>query len=72
MTVMDVTVKFLLSLAFLHLISFQIKKMNMKNITMRNGMMHEAKAFMINTEFPNISLLESARKQSNETMDSLV
>ena len=72
MTVIKVTVKFQHNLAFQSHIIFQIKNMNMKNNAIRNGIIHEAKVFIIKTEFPNISLLESARKQSKLTIESVV
>ena len=66
-----VTVIFLQSFVFLSQIAFQIKNTNMKNIAIKNGIMHEASVFIIKTEFPKNALLESARKQSNETIESV-
>jgi len=72
MVVIKQTTAFLLRLVFDLQISFQIANKNTKNKAIIKGNMQATNVFTIKIELRKISLLKSAKKQSNDMMVSVV
>jgi len=69
---MKQTTMFLLRLVFQHLIAFQIPNTPTKNSAIINGRIQATNVFTMKIEFAKNADLNSAKKQSNEMIVSVV